>query len=436
MVKLVNRAKMTVASGGAGDITLGTAVDGYQTFADAGVSDTDVVRYTIEDGDNWEIGTGVYTASGTTLVRTVTESSNSDSALTCSADAVIFVTMAAEDFTNNALPRWTTTPPSELEMEAGVSATITGVAIDEAGFPIQYSWDGYSGSTIYSPLSLPAQISTAPTFDASTKTWTLTPSTSLNDAGNFIFRSRASDGVNTLTANTAASLTFMYRTGMLGWYDVNRSTSYTSGSSSMYDLSGNSGPTMTVNTRNISYVAGSTGGLATVQIAGPHAISTSTSFGTGATCVIISSDTETRVYQWRLFSPSPSTTSVFLYYVNAGGAYAGTNDVFSGPNGGLGENTTSSKVYVDKALKVVGSSPTGYTTSQFYADIFGPELHSIALTDMDLSSGWSFGGEANRYPRMKVRAILFYDHEPTAANIAKIHDYYKAEYSSDTDMAP
>ena len=41
MVKLVNRAKMTVASGGAGDITLGTAVDGYQTFADAGVSDTD-----------------------------------------------------------------------------------------------------------------------------------------------------------------------------------------------------------------------------------------------------------------------------------------------------------------------------------------------------------------------------------------------------------
>jgi hypothetical protein len=140
-----------------------------------------------------------------------------------------------------------------------------------------------------------------------------------------------------------------------------------------------------------------------------------------------------------MLSPSPSTTSSFLYYVNpnpAGGAYSGTNDVFTGPNGGLGENTTSSKVYVDKALKVVGSNPTGYTTSQFYSDIYGPELHSLALTDMDLSSGWSFGGEAGRYPRMKVRAILFYDHEPTAAAIAEIHDFYKTEYPSDTDMAP
>jgi hypothetical protein len=98
MVKLVNRAKMTTATTGTGTITLGSASDGYQTFAAAGVSNGDTVRYTIEDGNAWEIGTGTYTASGTTLSRTVSESSNSDNALNLSGNAVVFVTATDADF--------------------------------------------------------------------------------------------------------------------------------------------------------------------------------------------------------------------------------------------------------------------------------------------------------------------------------------------------
>jgi len=97
MVTLVNRAKVATATTGTGTITLGSAESGYQTLAAAGVSNANVVRYVIEDGDNWEIGTGTYTASGTTLTRTVIESSNAGSAITLTGSAVVFVGVAAED---------------------------------------------------------------------------------------------------------------------------------------------------------------------------------------------------------------------------------------------------------------------------------------------------------------------------------------------------
>jgi hypothetical protein len=97
MAKLFNLARMTTATTGTGTITLGSAVAGYLTFAQAGVSNGDVVSYAIKDGNNSEIGTGTYTSSGTTLTRTVTSSTNSNAAISLSGAAEVFITLRAQD---------------------------------------------------------------------------------------------------------------------------------------------------------------------------------------------------------------------------------------------------------------------------------------------------------------------------------------------------
>lgn len=68
--KLFDNARMTTATTGTGTITLGSAYDAsYFTFAEAGVSNSDVVTYLIQDSLDIEIGRGTYTSSGTTLSR-------------------------------------------------------------------------------------------------------------------------------------------------------------------------------------------------------------------------------------------------------------------------------------------------------------------------------------------------------------------------------
>ena len=106
----------------------------------------------------------------------------------------------------NAGPRFTTTPVSTLALSsAGSTSTITAVAVDEAGFPVSYDWDAFSGTTVYTSSSLPNQITNV---SESNGVFTLTPSTNSSHAGSFTFRTKASDGAQVTLATTTVSLAF------------------------------------------------------------------------------------------------------------------------------------------------------------------------------------------------------------------------------------
>jgi hypothetical protein len=93
-----DRVRETSTTSGTGTITLAGAVAGFQTFSVIG--DGNTTYYTIVDpqtGD-WEVGIGIYTASGTTLSRdTVLESSNSGNLVNFTVNPKdVFVTYPAE----------------------------------------------------------------------------------------------------------------------------------------------------------------------------------------------------------------------------------------------------------------------------------------------------------------------------------------------------
>lgn len=107
------RAKMTTATTGTGSIlTFGSAVDGYQSFADAGAS-SKYIKYTIEDANgNWEVGTGYISSNGIQLSArantSLQASSSSDqfgypTPIDLSGDAVIYATTAKEEQSSRQL---------------------------------------------------------------------------------------------------------------------------------------------------------------------------------------------------------------------------------------------------------------------------------------------------------------------------------------------
>ena len=98
-----DRIKVACSTSGTGStLTLGSAVSGFQTLSQGGLSNGDSVRYVIEDGSNFEIGLATYaTGSPDTLTgrsnANVSASSSSNNAISLSGSSTLFIAPTAAD---------------------------------------------------------------------------------------------------------------------------------------------------------------------------------------------------------------------------------------------------------------------------------------------------------------------------------------------------
>jgi hypothetical protein len=96
-LKYRDRVQETTTTTGAGSLTLGGAVIGYQSFNSA-LSNGDICYYAISDPTNnaWEVGLGTFTSPSTLARTTILASSNSGSVVAlASGTKQVFLTVPA-----------------------------------------------------------------------------------------------------------------------------------------------------------------------------------------------------------------------------------------------------------------------------------------------------------------------------------------------------
>ena len=93
-----DRVRETTTTVGTGTVTLAGAVTGFQSFSAIGDGNTTFYTIAGQGTNEWEVGIGTYTSSGTTLSRdTVLESSSGGAKVSFSAGTKdVFVTYPAE----------------------------------------------------------------------------------------------------------------------------------------------------------------------------------------------------------------------------------------------------------------------------------------------------------------------------------------------------
>lgn len=151
---LADRVRETTTTTGTGTVTLAGAVTGFQSFAAIGNANTTYYTIAGQGTNEWEVGLGTYTASGTTLSRdTVLASSNSGSLVNFSAGTKdVFVTYPATKSTyedsgqavyggggsgaiyvnNKTISSNTTIPSGYSGMSAGAITINSGVTVTVA----------------------------------------------------------------------------------------------------------------------------------------------------------------------------------------------------------------------------------------------------------------------------------------------------------------
>jgi len=95
MAKFADRVKASTSTTGTGTVTLGSAESGFQVVPTSLNGHT--LRYVIEEGTAWEVGTAVYDSSGPSLTSRTLTSSSTGVLLSLSGSAKVFISASADD---------------------------------------------------------------------------------------------------------------------------------------------------------------------------------------------------------------------------------------------------------------------------------------------------------------------------------------------------
>ena len=137
---VADRVKETTTTTGTGTITLAGASAGFQSFAVIG--DGNLTYYTIagQTGNEWEVGIGTYTSSGTTLARTTILSNSSGtqpSALSFSAGTKdVFVTYPALVSSTNGVMAQSNTVSQSTTISTGSNGLSVGPVTINTGISV------------------------------------------------------------------------------------------------------------------------------------------------------------------------------------------------------------------------------------------------------------------------------------------------------------
>jgi hypothetical protein len=199
---LVNLARVQSTTQGQGTLTLGSAIAGFNTFADAGLTDGQTVTYAIEDYSSdtpaavtgREIGQGVYSA-GTLTRGTVYSSTSGGAKINCTGTQQVFITAAAED-----LASFTTDLTAHLNDTSGAHAA-SAISFTPAGNVAATDVQAAIAELDTEKLSTSAAASTYQPLDAD-----LTAIAALSGTNNIYYRSAANTWSSvTVSANLGFS---------------------------------------------------------------------------------------------------------------------------------------------------------------------------------------------------------------------------------------
>jgi hypothetical protein len=218
-----DRVQETTSTTGTGSVTLNGAVSGFQSFAVVGNGNT--TFYTIVNGNQWEVGLGTYTSSGTILSRdTIYSNSNGNtSPITLSGSSFVFVTYPAGRSVNlnasgNVTALGTVSSGTWQGSTVGVAYGGTGVTassgansvvLRDANANVTFNnfTSGFTavtaaaGTTVLTVASARTQV----LIGSTTQTIQLPDATTLQIGQSFVFVNNSS-GALTITNNASATI--------------------------------------------------------------------------------------------------------------------------------------------------------------------------------------------------------------------------------------